>query len=361
MTNKKKVFIVVPTLGTGGGEKLVIDLASNIDKSIFDVTVISLFPKRNTIYEKVVEKEKLNIIYMDKNMGFDIKIILNLIKLFKDNKPDIVHTHLNVMPYILPAVVNSNVKSRIHTVHSVADKEAEGILRLVMKIAYKLFGFTPVAICDYVKGTIEDVYKIKNSDIPCIYNGINTTIFNRKNKTISNKYIKLINIGTLYHVKNQKLIIDAFAEVQKKIPNIKLTILGEGELRSELEKQIERYRLNDYIQLKGIVENVYEELNDSDIYIMASNYEGLPLSILEAMSCELPIIATKAGGVVDIVNDGENGILIDINNKEQLVTAMIKLIKNYQIREEMSIKSKELSKLYDIKNCTIQYEKLYLK
>lgn len=360
---KKKVFIIVPTLGTGGGEKLVIDLATNIDKSKFDVSIVCLFPKKNTIYEKIAMREGINIIYMNKNMGLDIKLIFSLIRLFKTNKPDIVHTHLNVMPYVLPAVITSKVKSRLHTVHSVAEKEAEGISRLIMKCAYKIFKFTPVAICDYVKGTIEEVYKIKSSEISCIYNGINTSLFNRRNlentKT-KREQTHLISVGTLYHVKNHKLIIDAFSEVQKQVPNIKLTILGDGELRNELEQQIKSYGLNNKIQLKGIVENVWDELNNADIYVMASNYEGLPLSILEAMACELPIIATKAGGVVDIVKNEENGLIIDIGNQKQLQDAIIKLCTDDALREGMSKKSKTLSKRYDIKRVSKLYEEIYI-
>ncbi|TAN67481.1 glycosyltransferase [Paraclostridium sordellii 8483] len=360
---KKKVFIIVPTLGTGGGEKLVIDLATNIDKSIFDVSIISLFAPRGTIYEKIVMKENINVIYMNKVVGIDFKLIFKLIKLFKEYRPDIVHTHLNVMPYVLPAVIKSRVKSRIHTVHSVADKEAEGILRLVMKFAYKNFNFTPVAICDYVQETISKVYGIKISEIPCIYNGVNSNIFNKNRYTYKNrnkKYINLINIGTLYHVKNQKLIIDAFSEVQKQIPNIRLTILGDGELRTEIESQINSYNLNNKITLKGVVENVADELNNSDIYIMASNYEGLPLSILEAMSCELPIIATKAGGVIDIVENNENGILVDIGSKQQLEVAMKVLCNNEELRTKMGEKSKSLSQKYDIRKVAKDYEKLYM-
>lgn len=359
---KKKIFLIVPTLGTGGGEKLVIDLAKNIDKNIFDVNIISLYPKQNTLYEKIIEENNINIIYMNKKLGVDFKIVLDIIKLFKQYKPDIVHTHLYVMPYVLPAVILCNTKSRIHTVHSIAEKEADGLLRLIMNIAYKLFKFKPVGICNYVQESIEDVYKIQKDKIACIYNGIDTNIFKYEeiDDNSNDKSINIISTGRMQPVKNHKLMIDAFSEVCSVIPNLKLTILGDGELRSEIEQQINIKEISDKVNLKGVVADVASQLKSSDIYIMTSNYEGLPLSILEAMSCGLPIISTKAGGVVDIVNDGENGILVDINNKQQLIEAMIKLIKDEKLRKNMSQKSNEFSKLYDIKNCTKQYEELYL-
>ncbi len=355
---KKKVFIVIPTLGTGGGEKLVVDLATNINKDKFEVNIICLFSKKNTIYESMVKDSKIKVIYMDKKLGPDLRLMINVVKLFKKCKPDIVHTHLNVLPYILPAILISKPQSRLHTIHSVAQEDAKGISRILMKFAFKFFHVKPIAICDYVQATIQDVYKLKKVQIPCIYNAVDTSKFKR-NRVKTNGTINFISTGTLYHVKNHKLIIDAFFEVEKKFSNISLTILGDGELRQELQMQINNYGLEEKINLKGIVRNVANELNSSDIYIMASNYEGLPLSILEAMSCGLPIISTKAGGVVDIVKHGTNGILVDVNNKEQMINAMIKLCTDQQMQLKMGENSYEMSKLYDIKRCAENYEILY--
>ena len=360
---KKRLFLIVPTLGTGGGEKLVVDLAKNLNKDFFDVNIVSLFPKQNTLYEDIIDKNDINVIYMNKKLGPNLKIIVDMINLFRKYKPDIVHTHLYVIPYVLPASILCNVKSRIHTVHSIAQKEAEGNLRRIMKVAFKYFKFIPVGICEYVQESIADVYKIPKNKIPCIYNGIDTEIFNSKTKVYNSrdKNIKIISTGRLQSVKNHKLMINAFAEVCNYIPNVQLTILGDGELRNELECQINKYNLNERIILKGVVKDVSKELNESDIYIITSDYEGLPLSVLEAMSCGLPIVATKAGGVVDIVKDGENGILVEVGNVEELINAIMKIIQDKNLKLKMGIKSKELSKLYDIKRCTTEYEHLYSK
>lgn len=359
---KKKLFILIPTLGTGGGEKLVVDLARTINKEKFDVTIICLFSKKNSIYESLIKNQNIKTIYMNKKLGMDFKIIFKLIKLFNAEKPDIVHTHLNVMQFVLPAIIFSRVKVRIHTVHSIAQKESEGILRKIMYFSYKFFKVKPVAICDVVKHTIMEVYNLKESKISCIYNGVDNKIFYiNKNKEINTSTIRFITTGTLYEVKNHKLLIDAFAEIVKINTNINLTILGDGELRSNLEDQIRQYSLEDKIELKGIVKDVAKELNNADVYVITSNYEGLPLSVLEAMACGLPIIATRAGGIVDIVKNNKNGILIDINNKKQLINAMDILINNENLRNKMGTESYEFSKEYTIKSMTNKYEKLYVE
>lgn len=356
----KKIFLVIPTLGTGGGEKLVVDLAKNIDKNKFEVTLICLFSKKDSIYLDLIENNKINLIYMNKKLGFDCKLIYKLIKLFKEEKPDIVHTHLNVMPYTLPAMIFNNIKVRIHTVHSIAEMEAQGVSRIIMKIAYKCFDVIPVAICDYVKNTIIETYKLNENKVCCIYNGIDNEIFYKNHKNTDNNTINLINTGTLYYVKNHSLLIDAFAKLHIKFPNIRLTILGDGELREELEKKIKDYQLEKKIVLKGVVKNVAEELNKANIYVMTSIFEGLPLSILEAMACGLPIITTNAGGVIDIVKE-DNGIIVDNNNLTQLVTAITKLLDDEKQRLKMGRKSEFYSRRYTIKNCAQQYELLYNK
>lgn len=355
---KKKLLIVVPGLGTGGGEKLALDLASNIDKNKFDVSMMSLLPRRGMLFEKVAEENKINVIYLNKKLGIDIFVILQVFKTIKQFKPDIINTHLQVVPYILPSVIFFRIKKKFHTVHSVACKESTGLLKFIMKFAYKVCGFVPVAISDYVKQTICNEYKIKEDKIPCIYNGIETKKI-YTNQRDKNQEIKFITIGRMQNEKNHKLMINAFAEVCKERNNITLTILGDGVLRTDIEKQINQYGLGNKVFLKGIVNNVADELNKSDIYIMSSNYEGLPLSILEAMACGLPVITTKAGGVVDIVKDYENGLLVEVENKMQLINAMKKLIDDSELRERMGKVSLEYSRKYDISECTKSYERLY--
>ncbi|WP_391116744.1 glycosyltransferase [Psychrobacillus sp. L3] len=357
---KEKVLIVIPTLGIGGGEKLAIDIALNLDPQKFDVLLLSLFPKKGTEFESFIVKYDLKIKFLNKRIGFDPKVIIDFVKVVRDYKPHIIHTHLNVVPYVLIATIFCGIKRRLHTVHSIASMESKGILKKVMKVSYKFFAFTPVAICDYVKATICEEYGLSKDKVPCIYNGIDTNIFKRTENLQRSNNINFITTGRMQNVKNHKLMIDAFSDVVKKHNNVTLTILGDGELRVEIEKQIKDLDLKEKIITKGIVNNVSEELNKADIYVMSSNYEGLPLSVLEAMACGLPILTTKAGGVIDIVKQNQNGLLVDVGNRNQLAKSMSRLIESVMLIKHYGEVSYEMSKQYDIKKCVKQYEKLYL-
>ncbi|HEY5588813.1 MAG TPA: glycosyltransferase, partial [Candidatus Paceibacterota bacterium] len=266
---KIKVFEIVPDLGIGGGEKLVIDIASNLNKQEFDVTIISLYPSKKNFFENIIDERNIKVNFLNKKNGLDISIIFKLIKLFKNEKPDILHTHLNVVPYVLPAAIISGIKGRVHTIHSLAQTELSSVNKVIMFFAYKFFKFVPVAICDYVKKTIVEVYRLKENKIPCIYNGIDLDKFVPLTKKYDNKFIKLIHTGSLFYPKNHMLLLEAFALSLKQYPEMQLTLVGDGILRSKIENKIIELNISKNVILKGFVKDVEKELNESDLFIFS--------------------------------------------------------------------------------------------
>lgn len=357
-----KLYQIIPTLGVGGAEKLVVDLCNHIDKSKFEVSVITFYAINNSIFADTLRKNNINIISFDKKLGIDLSIVFKINRLFKNNKPDIINTHLYCVPYVLVPAIIHRIKVRVHTVHNIATQELNSKFKCaIMKLAYKYFSFIPVAIGDFVKQTIIKEYKLDKDIIPCIYNGIDTKKFQCDNINRNNKDIVFINVASLQESKNQKLLIDAFYIVKKHINNVKLNIIGDGVLKNELEKQIKGLKLDKDVILKGIIKDVKNELNNANVFVLSSRYEGVPLSVLEGMSCGLPIITTAAGGVVDLVENNKNGFIVKNNSKEELANAMINLCMDTKKRKKMGEESLKLSKKYDIRRMVKQYEDLYIK
>lgn len=353
---KIKVFHIIPDLGVGGAEKLVLDLCKNIDKNKFDVKVISLFKRTNSIYDNQAEKEGIDIIYLDKKKGIDLSILYKLMSLFKKHKPDVINTHLYVMSYVLPAAIFTGRKKIVHTVHNVAEKELRDSVKKVMKIAYRYFNVKPIAISNMIKESIESEYKISKKNIKCIYNGVDTTIFSGENININNN-INLISVGRFTKQKNHKMMVEAFSEALKENNNLKLILVGDGLLREETEKLVRRKEICNKVEFRGLKSNICEELKRAHIYISSSLWEGLPITILEAMSCGLPILCTDVGGNKDVVK--ENGILVENNNCEQLTDAILELANDLEKINTMGALSTKFSKAYDIKNTAKEYENLY--
>lgn len=355
---KVKVLHIIPNFGTGGAEKLVVDLLSNYDRSNFDMAAVSFYAKSNTILEKKLDNFGIKVYYLDKHKGPDISLLFKIDKVIKEFKPVVIHTHLYTVRYVLFTSILNKIPVRVHTVHSISSKELDKAGFVIQKLAYRYFNFVPVAISSIVKKSVMEFYHIK--DVPLILNGVDIKKYQVSKKQNGNEIIKLIHVGRFSPVKNHNLLIDALKIVSDKKDNVKLYLVGDGELRKEIEDKIIRLNLTDKVELLGIREDIPNLLANSDIFVMSSDWEGLPLVLLEALAAGLPIISTDVGGVPDIIENNVNGILVKPNDSISLSKAIINLSENKELREKMSEINKIYSLKFDIKNTQHEYENLYL-
>ena len=353
----KKVMVVIPTLACGGGERIAVSLIAKMNHDVIQTKLVVLYPYENTDNAKFIKENMIDTVYLNKHRGIDFSIVRKLKREIDEFKPDVIQTHLYVVAYVLLAAPLKTKK--FHTIHTIAEKEAFGCRRIMNRIAFKFGNFIPVAISPYCAKTIEKLYGIQAESIPCIMNGVDTSEYIvspiRHDDTV------FISVGRLQPPKNHALLIKAFAKVVKKEANIKLIIVGEGELRSKLEKLIVQYGIENCVSMPGQCSNIQERLNKADVFVQSSDYEGLPISCLEAMACGLPIVSTKVGGVVDIIRNNQNGFLVDIGDDDGIAQKMIFLIRNKEIREKMGKKSREIVEMFDVDKCAQKYQRLYLE
>jgi glycosyltransferase involved in cell wall biosynthesis len=143
------------------------------------------------------------------------------------------------------------------------------------------------------------------------------------------------NVAALVPHKGQKHLIEAAAQVVRQVPDARFVIAGEGELRLSLEQQIKHLGLEKHVVLAGFRPDVLSLHKSFDIFVMSSVTEGLGTSILDAMACGRPVIATTAGGIPEVVRDGENGILVPPRDHEAMAAAIVKLLKDDALRRRM--------------------------
>ncbi len=351
----KKILLVIPTLEQGGGQKFVMDLAQKLDKNKFQVRVLVFYKKNNSVFDLFAEKNGIDTVYLDKQVGLDIGFFKQVKKALKEYAPDVIHTNLDSLLYLLPFYKRKQIK--IHTIHTLAEKEAIGLQRVVRFIAYKIVNVKPIGISDTVADSIAAEHGIPREAIDIVYNGVDCARYDLPKKESST--INFVTVGTIYYVKNYDFLIDCFYNVCQKYDNLHLSILGDGILRQELENKIKKLDLVDKVTITGVVSDVEIYLSKADIYVATSLFEGLPLSMLEAMSAGLPIISTNVGGVKDIIRDGENGILVESGNENAYTKAMEQMISDSEKRLSYARKSKQLSKNYDIRQMVEGYEKIY--
>lgn len=354
------ILISVPSLSIGGAELMVAQLIENIDSFENKVILVVLSSKQGTYIEDLLEMKGINIVYLNKKIGPNLNTILKAIIIGREFKPDIIHTHLSSFFYMLPYAIMFRIKI-IHTEHTRAIFESSGFRRSILKYCYQKRIGIPVAISNLLKREISEVYNLNSDLIEIVFNPVNIKKFTNESiqKYKNNQKIVFINVARFVEPKNHLELIKAFKEVNNYNKDTKLLLLGDGPLRNVIERRINEFELENTIELKGNVQNVDYYLGTSDIFVLPSKYEGLPLTILEAMAAGLPIIATSVGGVPDIVKD--NGVLVDPGNHERLVSTMIELANNKKLRLKMGeLSIKEVQK-YDISKVTIKYEELYKK
>ncbi|MBE6807673.1 MAG: glycosyltransferase [Ruminococcaceae bacterium] len=353
----KNVLLVVPTLLQGGGQKFVLDLAKGLDKEQFRVRVLVFFRQRHKAFAEFAEQNGIETVYLDKKKGLDLSFFRQVRKAIKEFQPDVIHSHLNTMLYLLPFYRKKQVK--LHTVHTLAEKEHYGMQKLVNYIAFHWRGVVPVAISDTVAGTIANVHHLKPERIPVVYNGVDCARYDIPK--VAGDTFNFVSVGTIYEVKNFPFLVDCFAALHKTHPETRLTIVGNGAQRGKLHQQIDALGLSEAVTITGTVGNVEDYLAAADVYVASSHFEGLPLSILEAMAAGLPVITTNVGGVPDVVHHGENGLLIPPGDPEAYLAALTELTENAEKRAALAARSKELSKNYDEELTIHGYESLYKK
>lgn len=176
-------------------------------------------------------------------------------------------------------------------------------------------------------------------------------------KIQSSKQNRIISVARLAPQKNQKMMIEAFAKVADEFPDWQLVIFGEGPLRAELESLVSSFKLEGRVSLPGRTEHVIEELRKSKVFCLSSDYEGMSNSMLEAVCVGLPVISTKVSGSEDLVNDGVDGFLIDMNDVDGMAEAMGKVMSDGQLMNKMSQINKEKAGLYQLDKITIMWER----
>lgn len=354
--NKKNVLITIPKLDTAGAEKFVVDLALNIDKDLYNVSVGVMFKSKNDYFTNVLKENNIEIVdFSDSNK---LKIIKKIDQYFKLNKVDVLHTNLNTILYTMFSAKKHKIEKKLFTFHSVASRVDSKLKKKFYKYAFKNIGFIPVAISDYIRKTISEEFKLDESTIECVYNGVNIENFT-PNYSFDSNPLTLICVGTLYHIKNHKFLINAFKKLLDKGYDLKLQLLGDGVLRNELEQLVNDLDLNDKVEFKGVIDNVSVYLQKADIYCASSLVEGLPISVLEAMACGLPVVTTKAGGVVDIVFNDVNGYVSDNFDIDEYVSLVEKIIVNKDLRISMSKESRRIVEELSIENCVLNYQRIY--
>lgn len=354
-----RVLQVIPDLGLAGAEIMCENLSCSLHAtSMYEVTVCSLFRRRTAITDRI-ERSGVKVIYLDKNRGLDTGLVHRLYRLMKSLNPDIVHTHRYAIQYVMPAAILAGIPVRIHTVHNIATKEMSRSRRLLCKVLYRHFHVLPVSISPLVTQTIETEYGMANDRIPMVFNGIDLGSCPVKDGYACGKVFRFVHIGRMEYQKNHVLIMEVAKRMKEEGRSFVINLIGDGERRLHLQTLAGELGLDDVVRFCGLKSDVYPSLHDADCFLLPSLYEGMPVTLIEAMGCGLPIIASAVGGVPNMIDNGDSGILIQ-PTAEELYAAMCQMMDSTPLyRERLGTNAKKKSEQFSVQNMRAGYDAVY--
>lgn len=351
------VVQVMPEFGLAGAETMCENLTYGLTKLGHKVTVISMYDYHSAITDRL-EKSGIDVRYLGKKPGLDIAIIPRIKKILKEVSADVVHTHRYCAQYAVPAAMLAGVKRKIHTVHNVAEKENGKLARKLNNFFFKHCHLIPVALSELIRDSIVKEYDIDKDKIPVIYNGIDLSKCLPKTDYSIYGNFKILHIGRFSEQKNHVGLLRAFKIFHDKYSDSELWLIGDGEKKTEIERYVAENNLDESVKFLGLQSNVYGYLHDADMFTLPSNYEGMPMTLIEAMGTGLPIVATAVGGVPDILVNQNSAILTDVN-VDLVALAFEKCYLNPNMRCQYGHKAKERAWLYSSQNMCKNYLSIY--
>lgn len=358
-----KVAIVIMHFNYGGAERMVALLASRLDLLKYDVRVFCIYgDPQDNVMERMILAHGVSITYIRKGLGFSFRYLVKVWRELSRFKPDIVHTHLNACMYCAPWVLFHNSKM-LHTLHSVPEKEAGKFRRKVMKRLYKRHKATPVAISEENRLLTSRFYGLPLSAVEMVVNPVDVASFKGDSpKPWCCRAYDFVHVARFEPEKNHKGLIEAFSRLvngNEQYANVNLALVGQGSLEPEVHDQVVAANLENNVHFLGLRDDIADLMHDSKCFVLPSDYEGLPMTILEAMAAGLPVIATHVGGVPDVVEDGANGFLVEPGDTAELARVMGRVLEEEELLCEMSRRAYNTALRFDC-NCVAEsYGLLY--
>ncbi|MBF0181675.1 MAG: TIGR03088 family PEP-CTERM/XrtA system glycosyltransferase [Magnetococcales bacterium] len=308
----------------GGLENVVAHLINHLPQDRFDHAIISL--TEVTDFKQRVNHPRVTFHALHKKPGKDLAVWFRLWRLLRRLQPDLIHTcNLAAMEAVIPARL-AGVGRVIHAEHGRDSYDPHGTNRKYLLLRRLLApfvdGFVPVS-AELATWLIDKV-GVPSGKVCFISNGVTLPQQNARHPSASGETI-IGTVGRMWSIKDHPNLVHAFFRLSQLAPQrpLRLMIVGDGPERPAVQALIDRLGIADRVRITGWRPDARELMANFDLFVLSSQAEGTPLTILEAMAASLPVVATRVGGVPDLVVDGQTGALVPPGDAEALARAML--------------------------------------
>lgn len=333
-----KLLFYINSLVHGGAERVMSQLANQFAEKGFATVFVTSFKEKN----EYPLDSRVKRISIENEQIIQSKIMRNYTRIkklrciIKQEKPDVVISFMQEPNFrSILATCGMPIKNVV-SVRNTPETEYAGIVgKIVGKI---ILPFADGCVFQTEEAKLWFPKRLqKKSKI--IYNAVEKSFFQQKYEPQND----IIAIGRLSDQKNHKMLIQAFSKIAAKYPNVALKIFGQGPLRQELNQLIEQLDLKERVFLMGVTSNVPQQLSKAKLFVLSSNYEGMPNCLMEAMAVGVPCISTDCpcGGPRMLLQHEISGLLVPIEDQNALAEAMDRILGDINLAEKLSKQAKK--------------------
>ena len=344
---RRHIFFI-GTLRNGGAERVVSVLASGMAESGEPVEILTYYDR--PVFYEISDRVSVTAVETESGSKNKIKNLFWLRKYLKDHA-DVVISFL--APFNMMAIMAA-IGTKLPVI--VADRNDPARVPSsfpIRKMRDWLYRFADHVVLQTEKNKAYFSKKVQEKSM-VIFNPVDM-----KGQTAialsAGKEKVFVTAGRLMKQKNQKMLIQSFGKIIEKHPDYRLVIYGEGPEREALEAQIKESGLEESVVLPGNVSDLYERMKTAEVFVLSSDYEGMPNALIEAMCIGLPVISTKVSGTEELVKEDVNGILVDCQNERQLCEAMEFMILHPEKRDFYGRENVKLAEKLKIDRITSQW------
>ena len=344
-----KIVFVITSTGVGGAEKMLYHTSTSLDRTRYAPSICSLKGK-GEIAEDVeaagIEVYSLTMAEGDQFGGWiaSLRALFRLSRYLMKVKPTIVHSFLfraNILSRIAAFIVR--VPLVISSVRVMGGEK--GYYHSVEKFTSFMVDHY-ITVSESVKDYLIHKANLLPEKITTVYNGVtlNGISPGREDSLpfgLETHDSVVLTMGRLHRQKGYDYLIRAIAEVKLEMPTVKMLIVGEGEEENNLKNLVKSLDLSKEVIFTGLCLNVVKILSSAELFVLPSLWEGMPNAVLEAMAAAKPVVATRVGGVPELVVDGETGILVPSEDTAALARAIVDLLKDTRKADRMGKAGRE--------------------
>ncbi len=356
-----KICFVLPTLTSGGSERVVSTLSNYWVQQGHCVNIIVLDRTQFKPFYQLSENinfESIDIFSKPKNYFKKAAVTLTQIfllrKKFRQIHPNVIISFIDITSLLaINASFFLGIKLIVSERSNPIKKDVNSILKNANRMFFFRFADGIVLQTRQVKEYYPRSYKKKITIIP------NPVVvppveFIKNQET---NFSRIISVGRLEYPKGQDILIRAFAKISSRYPEWKLTLVGVGTLKNELQNLCHKLQITKQVEWFGQTDNVWKILSQSDIFVSSSRYEGFPNALCEAMACGLAVISTDCPfGPGELISNNVNGILIPVEDEASLSHEISRLIENKKLRSDLGQKAKSIIDSYSLDKIALSWE-----